>query len=65
MECKECHLCGGPLVELGILGALLHLNCRNCGMAYTRRIGVEYGTEASQDGGDSELSDTADVEAEG
>ena len=27
-----CNECGGELVELGQLGVLLWLRCRNCGM---------------------------------
>jgi hypothetical protein len=26
-----CDICGGPLIHLGRLGALLHYRCRNCG----------------------------------
>jgi transposase-like protein len=29
-----CPLCDGPGVELGILGNLQHLRCRDCGVTY-------------------------------
>jgi len=28
-----CELCGGPCYVLGVLGNLVHLVCRDCGMA--------------------------------
>jgi len=28
----RCGICDGPLIELGVLGSLKHLRCRNCGM---------------------------------
>lgn len=31
MAATECPLCNGPLVELGKLGSVTHLRCRNCG----------------------------------
>lgn len=37
-EPATCQLCGGELQELGILGCLLHLRCRNCGMMFNRSL---------------------------
>ncbi|MCL1861906.1 MAG: hypothetical protein FWG52_10335 [Proteobacteria bacterium] len=28
---RQCHACGGPLLELGTLGGTRHFRCRNCG----------------------------------
>lgn len=28
---RECELCGGPLVVLGVLGNVAHCRCRDCG----------------------------------
>lgn len=36
MDESFCYLCGGELVPLGTLGHRLHLNCRNCGMQFSR-----------------------------
>ena len=35
-----CKLCGGTLVELGVLGNLKHLRCRNCGAQFSRKVRV-------------------------
>jgi tRNA(Ile2) C34 agmatinyltransferase TiaS len=37
----ECSTCGGPLVEMGALGNLMHYRCRNCGLEYHEPIPVE------------------------
>lgn len=33
---NQCQLCGGQLGVLGVLGRLLWLACRNCGMHFSR-----------------------------
>jgi hypothetical protein len=33
-----CSLCGGDLEPLGILGCMLHLRCRHCGMMFNRPV---------------------------
>ena len=30
-----CQLCEGPLLELGALGNLTHLQCRDCGIQFS------------------------------
>ncbi len=30
-----CSLCGGTLITLGVLGNLLHCQCRDCGMSFS------------------------------
>ena len=34
-DTPECPCCGGEGVELGSLGHLLHLRCRQCGAVYS------------------------------
>jgi hypothetical protein len=34
-EYEQCGICGGPLGELGVLGNLRWLQCRNCGMQWS------------------------------
>jgi hypothetical protein len=29
---EECGCCGGEMVEVGSLGMITHMNCRNCGV---------------------------------
>ena len=36
-----CEICEGELGLLGILGNLLHLACRNCGMHFSREATEE------------------------
>jgi hypothetical protein len=38
-----CCVCGGPTYELGQLGNLLHLRCRNCGIDHS--IPLPFDTE--------------------
>jgi ribosomal protein L37E len=33
----QCHLCGGPALLLGRLGDREHYQCRDCGIAWSRR----------------------------
>jgi hypothetical protein len=35
-EVETCELCNGPLMLLGILGNRIHLQCRNCGMQFSK-----------------------------
>lgn len=39
-EHGECERCGGMLVPLGQLGALLYLRCRACGGQCSREVAV-------------------------
>ena len=34
----ECQLCGGPLGILGLLGNRVQLQCRDCGMSFSREV---------------------------
>jgi hypothetical protein len=45
--CPCCDLCGGPLGIMGILGNTEHLQCRNCGMEFSRPVNPE--TDSSED----------------
>jgi len=33
---RKCKLCGGKLMKLGKLGKLIHYQCRDCGMQWSK-----------------------------
>jgi len=35
---NNCTLCGGQLYELGQLGDLMHMRCRQCGMQHSTPV---------------------------
>jgi len=35
-QTNKCKICGGQLQFLGQLGLLRHLQCRNCGMSFSK-----------------------------
>lgn len=35
-QISECPLCGGPRGIIGKLGKIIHIECRNCGMKFTK-----------------------------
>lgn len=35
LETPDCPACGGPGLELGILGRTRHLRCRDCGLSFS------------------------------
>jgi len=36
-----CSACGGPLVPLGVLGDLVHLRCRDCGLQSSQKVELD------------------------
>ena len=58
-EGDACQMCGGPLVELGVLGDLRHLRCRNCGAQFSRPAGEE----PAGNGGPEEVEGAVGVDA--
>lgn len=34
---RPCKVCGGPIGILGVLGSMIHYQCRNCGINFCRR----------------------------